>query len=156
MTSTNSPCPGHSDLLELAARRSSWRRRLRTAALATRAWWLFVRLDRRIARGRFDARSLAPAGPPRQGAPTARERSEDTWAAVQAATRWYYRRQQDCLPKAVTTFELLRRQGLPARLCFGVRKFPFAAHSWVEASGLVLDDDPPRVAFYQVIHDLHA
>lgn len=75
-----------------------------------------------------------------------------TFRAVQTATRFYYRRRKDCLPKALTTFHLLRRQGLAAEICFGVRKFPFAAHSWVESFGELLDDDPPRVRQFTVIH----
>jgi Transglutaminase-like superfamily len=65
---------------------------------------------------------------------------------------FYYRRQKDCLPKALTTFHLLRRQGIPADLCFGVKKFPFSAHTWVEAFGESLDDDPLRLQHYTVIH----
>jgi hypothetical protein len=75
-----------------------------------------------------------------------------TFQAVQAATMFYYRRQKDCLPKALTTFHLLRRQGIPADLCFGVKKFPFSAHTWVEAFGESLDDDPLRLQHYTVIH----
>ena len=48
-------------------------------------------------------------------------------------------------------FHLLRRQRVPAQLCFGVKKFPFAAHSWVEAYDEVLDDDPQSVRHYTVI-----
>src|SRR5579864_1867095 len=60
--------------------------------------------------------------PPAEG----RAQAERTFAAVQRATAFYYRRHRDCLPKAVTAFQLLRRQGLAAELCFGVKKFPFA------------------------------
>ncbi len=81
-----------------------------------------------------------------------RNQAERTFAAVQKATMLYYRRRRDCLPKAVTTFHLLRRQGLVAELCFGVKKFPFAAHSWVEAYGLRLDDEPSRIEELTVIH----
>ena len=84
--------------------------------------------------------------------PAARGQARRTFAAVQRATMLYYRQRRDCLPKAVTTFHLLRCQGLPADLCFGVRKYPFGAHSWVEAHGERLDDDPPRIDGYTVIH----
>ena len=75
-----------------------------------------------------------------------------TFEAVQRATMLYYRRRRDCLPTALATFTLLRRQGIPAELCFGVKKFPFAAHTWVEAWGEWLDDDPGRLRHYVVIH----
>jgi hypothetical protein len=81
-----------------------------------------------------------------------REQAQRTFQAVQNATMFYYRRRQDCLPKALTTFHLLRRQGLPADICFGVRKFPFAAHTWVESFGEPLDDNPARLRQFTVIH----
>jgi hypothetical protein len=81
-----------------------------------------------------------------------RRRGQRVFQAVQTATMFYYRRQRDCLPKALTTFHLLRRQGIPAELCFGVKKFPFTAHTWVEVFGERLDDDPPRLQLYTVIH----
>jgi len=81
-----------------------------------------------------------------------RLRAQRTFEAVQGATMFYYRRRKDCLPKALTTFHLLRRQGIPADLCFGVRKFPFAAHTWVESFGEPLDDNPARVRQFTIIH----
>ena len=60
--------------------------------------------------------------------------------AVQTATRYYYRRRLDCLPRALTIYALLRRRGLPATLRIGVKRFPFGAHAWVECLGEVLDD----------------
>lgn len=81
-----------------------------------------------------------------------RQEAQSTFAAVQDATMLYYRRREDCLPKALTTFHLLRRQGIPAELCFAVKKYPFTAHAWVEAYGEPLDDEPSRLKRYTVIH----
>lgn len=80
------------------------------------------------------------AGAPRSGAhgDTARR----TFEAVCIATRFYYRRRLDCLPKALTTHCLLLAQGVPTALCIGVRRYPFAGHAWVEAGGETLDDSP--------------
>jgi hypothetical protein len=80
------------------------------------------------------------------------EQARRTFTAVDRATMLYYRRRQDCLPRALAIFILLRRQGIPSELCFGVKKFPFAAHSWVETCGERLDDDPGRLQRYVVIH----
>lgn len=55
-----------------------------------------------------------------------------TLEAVAVATRYYWRRRLDCLPRALTVFLLLRRKGVPATLRIGVKRFPFAAHAWVE------------------------
>lgn len=98
-------------------------------------------------------RWLARSGAQREAGPCAADHvcARSTFAAVQSATRFYYRRRKDCLPKALTTFRLLRRQNVPATLVFGVKKFPFAAHTWIECEGEVLDDFPPRVAAYTPI-----
>ena len=60
--------------------------------------------------------------------------------AVRTASRYYHRRSLDCLPRSLAIYVLLRRQGVPATLRIGVKRFPFAAHAWVECLGEVLDD----------------
>ena len=60
--------------------------------------------------------------------------------AVRIATRYYYRRGPDCLPRALVIFMLLRCRGVPATLRIGVKRFPFGAHAWVECLGEVLDE----------------
>ncbi len=65
---------------------------------------------------------------------------ERTLEAVRAATRCYWRRRLDCLPRALTIYLLLRRRGVPATLHIGVKRYPFGAHAWVECLGEVLDD----------------
>ena len=104
----------------------------------------FERVYRRVVR--------RPGSPSSRGAAMGRQRARETFLAVQNATRLYYRRRKDCLPKALTTLLLLRRQGIAAELCFGVKKFPFSAHAWVEVLGERFDDDPRRVERYTVIH----
>ena len=61
-------------------------------------------------------------------------------AAVRTATRYYHRRRLDCLPRALATYLLLRRRGVPATLHIGVKRYPFGAHAWVECFGEALDD----------------
>jgi hypothetical protein len=57
-----------------------------------------------------------------------------------AARRGPYR--ATCLPRSLTLWWLLRRQGIDAELRIGVRKDagPFEAHAWVEWRGRVLND----------------
>lgn len=93
-----------------------------------------------------------PAGRVHRDPEQGRHQAKRTFLAVQNATMLYYRRGEDCLPKALTTFHLLRRQGIPADLCFAVKKFPFAAHAWVEVYGEPLDDEPARLRRYTVLH----
>ena len=77
----------------------------------------------------------------RVASPTARRRTVcRTVEAVRTATRYYYRRRPDCLPRALAIFLLLRRRGVPATLRIGVKRYPFGAHAWVECLGDVLDD----------------
>ena len=63
-----------------------------------------------------------------------------TLDGVRNAGRYYHRRRLDCLPRSIAIYVLLRRQGVPATLRVGVKRFPFAAHAWVECLGGVLDD----------------
>ena len=63
-----------------------------------------------------------------------------TLEAVRAATRYYYRRRLDCLPRALAIYVLLRSRGVPATLRIGVKRYPFGAHAWVECLEDVLDD----------------
>lgn len=59
----------------------------------------------------------------------------ETVEAVRTATRYYYRRRRDCLPRALTACLLLWRGGVPATLHIGVKRYPFGAHAWVEYNG---------------------
>jgi hypothetical protein len=52
----------------------------------------------------------------------------------------YYRPGARCLPQAVASARLLRCRDYPVTLVIAVRRFPFAAHAWVEYDGEVLTD----------------
>ncbi|MEX2536936.1 MAG: lasso peptide biosynthesis B2 protein [Trueperaceae bacterium] len=52
----------------------------------------------------------------------------------------YYRPGARCLPQAVAITRLLRCQQHPVTMVVAVRRFPFAAHAWVECEGQVLTD----------------
>ena len=95
----------------------------------------FARVYRLVERwGRSTA---APAGPPDPARVVDRTRR-----ALRTATRYYWRRGLDCLPRSLTLYLLLRRRGVPAALRIGVKRYPFGAHAWVECRGEVLDDTP--------------
>ena len=84
---------------------------------------------------RWGGRSVEPAPLSIQ-----RRRLRRTLEAVRTASRYYHRRGLDCLPRSLAIYVLLRRQGVPATLRIGVKRFPFAAHAWVECLGEILDD----------------
>jgi hypothetical protein len=57
----------------------------------------------------------------------------------------------DCLQRSLALTSVLRRKEIDANICFGVQKFPFRAHAWVEASGLVLNETPNGIRKYTVV-----
>ena len=69
-----------------------------------------------------------------------RRRLRRTLEAVRTASCYYHRRRLNCLPRSLAMYVLLKRQGVPAILHIGVKRYPFAAHAWVECLGEVLDD----------------
>ncbi|MEX2534139.1 MAG: lasso peptide biosynthesis B2 protein [Trueperaceae bacterium] len=56
------------------------------------------------------------------------------------AAALYYRPGARCLPQAIAITRLLRWQQHPVTMIVAVRRFPFAAHAWVECEGQVLTD----------------
>jgi hypothetical protein len=125
------------------------------AWLVWRALALFVFIDLLIwARGfqtAYDWTRRAAAWRDREDDELRAERIGRTVWAVRLATRYYYRRRLDCLPRALTTYRLLRSQGVPASLCLGVKKYPFAAHAWVEVAGALIDDSRLRIDHYTLL-----
>jgi hypothetical protein len=65
--------------------------------------------------------------------------------------RWNRRSKDDCLPRSLALVVALRRLGVDAEICFGVLKFPFAAHAWVEAGGRVINETPENVRQYTLL-----
>lgn len=74
----------------------------------------------------------------------------DICAAVNSACIWYPRKAL-CLQRSAVTTWLLRNRGIEARLVIGARSMPFAAHAWVEAEGIVVNDFPTVRRFYRML-----
>ena len=77
------------------------------------------------------------------GAADSSRQAEATFRLVEvAASRVPW--QLTCLPTSITTWCLLRRQGIPGRLRIGTRKAgdQLEAHAWIESSQLVLNGSP--------------
>lgn len=124
-------------------------RTVRTLLLGIYAWGLFVVLDLAFHTVGFQRVHRAVTRLHVRRAPRHVQMTiEMTTTAVACATRWYVRRGPDCLPTALTTAVLLKRQGLPARLCIGVKKYPFAAHAWVVSGDQILDHPPQTYRAY--------
>jgi hypothetical protein len=58
-----------------------------------------------------------------------------------------------CLRRSMTLLRELRRQGLDADLCLGVRRAEHGveAHAWLEIRGEVVNDDPAEVRSYAAL-----
>jgi hypothetical protein len=70
------------------------------------------------------------------------------YAVVQSV---FNQRPDTCLRRSLALVEFLSRCGVYPSWVFGVRLSPFAAHSWVQYSGVVLNDSPEHVRAYTPI-----
>jgi len=58
---------------------------------------------------------------------------------------------EDCVVRSLALVRVLRSHNLPATVCFGVKKFPFKAHAWVETGPYVINEKHSTVREYCVI-----
>jgi hypothetical protein len=75
----------------------------------------------------------------------------DDWPALVAQVDGQVRRiasrhplNPQCKERALVSWRLLKRRGVPVRLFMGVMLYPFAAHAWAECCGRVVGDDRAR------------
>ena len=107
-------------------------------------------------------RSVRPAVPPVAEADHRGSARMADWAVRRAVTFSPLRGalRPNCLPRSLTQWWLLRRQGVPCDLRIGVRRgpspdsrrrVPAFAHAWVEVPGVAVDDAEYYSAFEQAI-----
>lgn len=59
---------------------------------------------------------------------------------------------EGCLPRSLATVLLCRLRGSWPAWCVGARRLPpFAAHAWVEADGVMVDEDYPPDYFRTLV-----
>lgn len=94
-------------------------------------------------------RRLVGAAPAARAAADLREtlRRASAFAALLPWAPW----PGACLQRAYLLRLFLRRGGCDADWVFGVRTWPFRAHCWLEAEGVVLNDDPALIRAYSPI-----
>jgi len=133
---------GHGPLFQ-AGNQSGDVRGLQRFLLFVEAYVLMVRTDVGLWRKgfhglwkRFGGSSRERTGSSPPGDPAV---VKSLCAPVLAAFRWY-RPGAACMHRAMTTFWFLRRRGIQAALCLGVRRHPFGSHVWVEFNDQVLND----------------
>lgn len=122
-------------------------RRTYKRLLALRAWWSLVRTKLALSHKGFCTTygsALTMAHPCEADKGDAGDEAlERALAAFAAAENFFHLKKAplDCLPRSLALFAFLRRAGLPACHCIGVRPFPFSAHAWTECHGRVVHDD---------------
>jgi hypothetical protein len=136
------PSPGAPAKETTPRHRRTWRR-----LLTLRAWWSLVRTKLALSRNGFCTtyNSALTMTYPGQAAEddAGGQALERALTAFAAAENFFHLRKAplDCLPRSLALFAFLRRAGLPACHCIGVRPFPFSAHAWTECHGRVVHDD---------------
>jgi hypothetical protein len=107
------------------------------------------RVSRLLAHGPFEALvraiRLAPCAGRRNRPPP------EVLLASYEAARPLHPKARICRLDAPAICLLLRRYGYPARLMFGARLEPFAAHCWAELEGMVLNEPSEAVAPFRPI-----
>lgn len=74
-----------------------------------------------------------------------------TAAKFQSIAPFFFSTHNACLLRSLALLNYLFRSGVSADWVFGVRDTPFAAHCWIEAGPIVLNDEPDHVASYRRI-----
>lgn len=94
---------------------------------------------RRLIRPQYIAAALAASAHAKKRAATsASEAAFASVAAHYAACRWAIPIEPRCLIDAIALDDIFLRRGLAAKLVFGVRLRPFAAHCWLQSSKAIL------------------
>lgn len=103
-------------------------------------------------RGRSLAELLKMMPSPKGDAPSTGSLDEVVRIAIRFQ-RWapFAPTSAKCLLRTFMLRRLLRRRGQDALWVFGVRTRPFGAHCWLQADGIVLDDDVDRIAAFEPI-----
>jgi hypothetical protein len=118
----------------------------RFAACLVRCWYLhrFTSLSRTLLRAR---RWKARAG----NTPDAKETALALSQAFHAIAPLFISTKDACRFRSLLLFNFLLSRQAAADWVFGVRAAPFAAHCWVEHSGVVLNDCAENTAQYSEI-----
>ena len=58
---------------------------------------------------------------------------------------------RDCLHRSLALATALRRQRIAAEICFGVTKFPFLAHVWVQVDDTVVNESLTPLEKFSII-----
>lgn len=63
----------------------------------------------------------------------------------------FLRSRDQCLPISLALMLMLLARSIPATMIIGVRTHPFGAHCWIQLGGLLINEQPDRVAGFAPI-----
>ncbi len=133
-----------------------WLRRLRRRLFVLLAWLVLVLI--RPALTRFGYRRVYRrllAWSPQPAAANSLRSSLVTARLMNRAAQLPPRGKATCLHRSLALWWLLRWRRLDSDIRAGVRRTDegWDVHAWVEHAGVVINDDPARVAGYRVLDD---
>jgi Transglutaminase-like superfamily len=117
------------------------------ASAATTAWWMKCRSMYWMAQTLARRRRQRPVNSATPSRPALREMV----SSYERLRPWVYTSRDQCLYDSLALINFLAREDMLARWVVGVKTQPFAAHSWVQSGGTVLNDQHERVAAYRPI-----
>jgi hypothetical protein len=127
--------------------------------LILRAWWALFRTVRSLSTLGFTRtyREYSRIPIPKENS-SDRDLLKRSIAAFTTAENFLLMKSapKDCVPRSLALFRFLRLAGLSVEHCIGVRRFPFAAHGWVEYRGHVVQDDPSRQLTFKILARISA
>lgn len=114
-------------------------------------WWTVRRIRRGLARRKLaeliDAISRAH---PRSGTPSKTPNAGILAARFQLVRRWLPQ-VPNCLSDSLALLLFLKGHGTSAELVFGAKLDPFAAHCWIQADDLLLNDRIDRIEGFTAV-----
>ena len=76
---------------------------------------------------------------------------EDYLEVMDIVCAWYPRK-ADCIHKSFLGYRLIRKKyHLPVEIVIGVRKYPFAAHAWLQCNEVNFIDDKDETEGFKII-----
>ena len=123
------------------------RPRLRPADFA-RVWWLLACARQQVRTRPFSSLIASPLNPRIQASAVTRAQPLEMSIQRFHQARAYVPIASSCLGDSLALRRWLARRGHGCALVFATRLEPFAAHCWIEADGVVLNDTPERIATF--------
>lgn len=123
------------------------RPRLRPADFA-KVWWLLACARQQVRTRPFSSLIASPLNPRIQASAVTGAQPLEMSIQRFHQARAYVPLASSCLWDSLALRQWLASRGHGCALVFATRLDPFAAHCWIEADGIVLNDSPERIATF--------